>query len=367
MAKASITVHFADRRQSLQFTHFGVMNTGHQDAGAFVTSLTTNLVVAFVACVLGAASVKHTMDHPMKVTFLTAPVEPLKPVEVKQPPPPPKILPKPPVMRVETPKITVPVVKPLEVPKQPVVAMARPAPVVLPAPPKAVTAPAAPQVVSLAHPMAASVVNNSPHPTAVALGRADNPIAPSDRPATSAVNLGQRGLPGMPASNTGGGPPSTKVNLGSGSPQSQSLTGTGVRPVQGVKLGVPGGTGPMNAPGRQIGQVNLGRIEPPAALSSAGPTTVSLGSAPKVLYKPTPAYTPEATALRISGAVLLRIRVSATGSVSVLQLVNGLGHGLDESAKVAVQQTRFAPARDESGQPTDWEGVVLVNFQMVGS
>jgi protein TonB len=365
MSKPSVSVHMAERGHNLQFSHFGVMNTGHQDTGAFVTSLTTNLVLAFVVCVLGAASVKHTIDHPTKVTFLTVPIEPLKPVPVKQPPPP-KILPKPPVMRVAAPKITVPVVKPLEVPK-PVVAMAHPAPVVLPAPPKAVSAPAAPQVVSLARPMAASVVNNSPHPTAVALGRADNPIAPSDRPATSAVNLGQRGLPGMPASNTGGGPPSTKVNLGSGSPQSQSLTGTGVRPVQGVKLGVPGGTGPLNAPGRQVGQVNLGRIEPPAALSSAGPTTVSLGSAPKVLYKPTPAYTPEATALRISGAVSLRIRVSATGSVSVLELMNGLGHGLDESAKVAVQQTRFAPARDASGQPTDWVGVVLVNFQMVGS
>jgi TonB family protein len=366
MAKPPVSVHIADRGNSLQFSHFGVMNTGHQDAGAFVTSLTANLVLAFVVCVLGAASVKHTMDHPTRVTFLTAPIEPLKPVPVKQPPPP-KILPKPPVIRAEVPKITVPEVKPLVAPKPTVVAMTHPAPAVVPAPPKAVSAPAAPRVVSLAHPMAASVVNNSSHPTAVALGRVDNPMTPSDRPATSAVDLGQRGLSGMPASNTGGGPRSAKVNLGSGSPQSQSLTGTGVRPVQGVKLGVPGGTGPLNSPGRQVGQVNLGRVEPPAALSSAGPTTVSLGSVPKVLYKPTPAYTPEATALHISGAVSLRIRVSATGSVSVLQLMNGLGHGLDESAKVAVQQTRFAPARDSSGQPTDWEGMVLVNFQMVGS
>src|SRR5260370_17033607 len=108
MAKPSVSVHMAERGHSLQFSHFGVMNTGHQDAGAFVTSLTTNLVLAFVVCVLGAASVKHTMDHATRVTFLTAPIEPPKPVPVKQPPPPnilPPILPKPPVIPGQPPSI----------------------------------------------------------------------------------------------------------------------------------------------------------------------------------------------------------------------------------------------------------------------
>jgi protein TonB len=349
--------------RDLQFTHFGVLNAGHQGSGAFFTSLITNLLLAFVVCVIGASATR-TLERAQKVVFLTVPIEPLKSVPV---PPKPKVMPKPPVLKVATPKITVPQVRLPDPRKSQIVAMARPEPVIPPAPPKAITAPAAPRVVSFAHPMAASVVNNSPHPSAVALGRPDNPITPSARPATNAVDLGQRGLPGMPASNTGGGPPATKVNLGSGSAASQSLTGNGVRPVQGVKLGVPGGTGPMNAPGRQIGQVNLGRSEPPPAPIAAGPAKVSMQTAPKVLYKPTPAYTREAAALHISGSVAVRIRVAASGAVSVLELTNGLGHGLDESAKVAVLGTRVAPARDGNGHPVDWEGVVLVNFQLVGS
>jgi periplasmic protein TonB len=244
--------------------------------------------------------------------------------------------------------------------------MAEPTPVVTPAAPRRVIAPAAPKVVSLAHPEPASVVNNSPHPTAVALGHPDNPIAPSNRPATSAINLGQRGMPGMPAENSGGGPRSTQVNLGSGSPGSQATSGyNGVRAVQGIPHGVPGGTGPNNATGRTPGQVSLGQNVQPTATRASLPTT-NAQSAPKVLFKPTPVYTAEATALHLSGEVAVRIRVSATGAVTVLAITSPLGHGLDQSAERAIQGTRFAPALDASGRPVDWEGVVRVNFQLAG-
>jgi TonB family protein len=168
----------------------------------------------------------------------------------------------------------------------------------------------------------------------------------------------------MPSSNTGGGPASTKVNLGSGSPGGQQMTGNGVRPVQGVALGVSGGTGPNNSLGRQVGQVTLGQNQPPPMLKPAAAVAATPQSAPKVLYKPTPAYTPEATALHLSGAVAIKIRVSASGSVTVLGIMSQLGHGLDQSAEQAIRATRFAPALDASGHPTDWEGVVRVNFQL---
>jgi TonB family protein len=181
------------------------------------------------------------------------------------------------------------------------------------------------------------------------------------------VNLGQRGLPGMPSSNSGGGPPATHVNLGSGSPGSQATSGyNGVRAVQGIPHGVPGGTGPNNATGREAGQVNLGQSVQPAAPHAPAPTAASAQSAPKVLYKPTPAYTAEATALHLSGSVAVRMRVSASGSVTVLGITSPLGHGLDQSAERAIQGTRFAPALDASGRPVDWEGVVRVNFQLAG-
>jgi TonB family protein len=68
--------------------------------------------------------------------------------------------------------------------------------------------------------------------------------------------------------------------------------------------------------------------------------------------------------MHLEGNVSLRIRVMASGSVQVLGVVHGLGHGLDQSAIQATEATRFRPAMDSSGRPVDWEGVVLVNFQM---
>jgi periplasmic protein TonB len=350
--------------KDIQFKDFGVLDTGRQSKGSFVSAVVLNsLFLAFIL-LIGAAA-KRTLEQNKQVTMLVAPLL----IKQPPPPPPPKVLPKPPVpkpviVKIDPPRIKIPEVKLPDAPK--VVKMNRPAPILAPAPPKRVVAPPAPQVVNLARPMAASVVNNSPHPSAVALGRPDNPIAPSNSPATSAVNLGQRGMAGMPASNTGGGPRATAVNLGSGSPGGQSLTGNGTQAVRGVNLGVAGGIGPNNSPGRQVGQVNLGQNVEPAAPHPTATVTSIAQRAPKVLYKPTPAYTPEAAAMHLTGAVAIRIRVSATGSVTVLDITSPLGHGLDQSAQRAIEATRFSPALDASGRPVDWEGVVHVNFEMAG-
>jgi TonB family protein len=349
--------------KDIQFKDFGILDTGRQSKSSLVSAIVLNsLLLAFV--ILIGAAAKKTLEENKPVTMLVAPLLLKAP-----PPPPPKIvprppLPKPPIVKVDPPRVKLPEVKLPNPPK--VVKMNQPAPILAPAPPKRVIAPPAPRVVNLARPMAASVVNNSPHPSAVALGRPDNPIAPSNRPATSAVNLGQRGMAGMPASNMGSGPRATAVNLGSGSPGSQSMTGNGARAIQGVNLGVAGGTGPNNSRGRQVGQVNLGQnMEPAVTRSSATPAAMAR-RAPRVLYKPTPAYTPEAAAMHLTGAVAMRIRVSTTGSVTVLSITSPLGHGLDQSAERAIEGTRFSPALDAAGQPVDWEGIVRVNFELAG-
>lgn len=347
---------------SMQFSHFGILHDGHQSKGSLFTSITLNVIAAIVVCILGAAA-KKTIDDTRKVTELTLTLPP-KPIEPIRPKIAPK-LPPPPVVKSAPPKVEMPEVKQPEPPKPVAVKMEHPMPEVPPAPPKRVVAPAAPKVVSLAHPQAASVVNNSPHPTPVALGRPDNPIAPSNRPAVSAVDLGQRGMPGMPASNTGTGPRATEVHLGSGSAGSQAMAGNGARPVQGVKLGVPGSNGPMNSTSHTaaVGPVSLGRTEAPAMPKPPAPTT-SAAKAPKVLYKPKPVYTAAAIQRHIEGTISVRLRVSATGSVQVLGLANDLGYGLGESAIQAVRATRFQPATDASGHPVDWEGIVNVAFQL---
>ena len=68
--------------------------------------------------------------------------------------------------------------------------------------------------------------------------------------------------------------------------------------------------------------------------------------------------------MHIEGNVSLKIRVTAEGGVEVLSVVRGLGHGLDESARQATMSTRFKPAVDGEGRPVDWEGTVIVNFQL---
>lgn len=343
------------------FNHFGVLNDGQQSRASLFTSITLNVLLALIVIVIGAAA-RKTIDHHEKLTSLTEPIpiKKIEPIEIK-----PKIIPKlpPPPKIVETPKIKLPDVKQPDIPKPVEVKMATPTPVIAPAPPKQVIAPPAPKVVNLGRAMPATVVATN-HPSAVALGQQNNPIAPSNMPATSAVNLGQRGMAGMPAANTGAG--ATRVSLGSGSPSSSNMAGTGARAVQGVRLGVAGGTGPLNSTGRVAGSVNLGQVQQPVMPKPVVAAPTSAKTSPKVIFKPKPEYTAEAIASHVEGNVSVRLRVLPDGSVQVIGVTSGLGHGLDQAAVRAVQGTRFKPATDATGAPVEWEGVVNVAFQLAG-
>jgi TonB family protein len=350
--------------QNMQFSHFGVLNDGSQSKGSLFTSVALNILLALCAIIIGAAA-KKSIDNHIKLTHLDEPIPMKKPDE---PPPikikPPKI-PPPPVVKVEPPKIKLPDVKLPDVPKPPEVKMTQPMPVVMPAPPKLVQPPPAPKVVNLAQAMPASVPNNAPHPAAVALGSTTNPIAVSNKPSPTAINLGNAGMSGMPKSNNGAGAPSTVVSLGSGSPNSQNMKGNGPVAVAGIPHGVVGGTGPLNSTGKVAG-VALGQNTPPPMPRPSAPAAATAKSGPKVLFKPKPEYTAEAIKLHVEGTVSVRIRVSSAGSVQVLGVTSDLGYGLGEAAIRAVQATRFKPATDDSGNPTDWEGVVNVAFQLAG-
>lgn len=83
----------------------------------------------------------------------------------------------------------------------------------------------------------------------------------------------------------------------------------------------------------------------------------------EILFKPRPAYTPEARQMHIEGEVLLDVMFGASGQIRVLRVVRGLGHGLDESAQRAAQQIRFNPAKRD-GQPYDSDAVVHIVFAL---
>jgi TonB family protein len=83
----------------------------------------------------------------------------------------------------------------------------------------------------------------------------------------------------------------------------------------------------------------------------------------QILERPRPAYTAEARQLQIEGEVVLQVSFTAQGQVRVIQVLKGLGHGLDQSAIVAAQGIRYLPARRD-GQPIDFPGTVHLTFQL---
>jgi TonB family protein len=83
----------------------------------------------------------------------------------------------------------------------------------------------------------------------------------------------------------------------------------------------------------------------------------------EIVFKPTPVYTEEARRLKLEGDVLLDVEFAATGAVSVLQVVRGLGHGLDEAATTAAMQIRFKPAQ-ASGRPISFRTTVHIVFRL---
>ena len=83
----------------------------------------------------------------------------------------------------------------------------------------------------------------------------------------------------------------------------------------------------------------------------------------EVLEKPQPQYTQEARDLKIEGEVHLKVLFQADGRVQVLQVVRGLGHGLDEAAAAAAQKIRFKPALRD-GRPCDMTATVHIVFQL---
>lgn len=351
--------------QSIQFTHFGVLNDGKQSKAAFTSALAINLLLAALVILISSAvrTVVNIDNKPKDLAY----IQPIKEPPPPPKPPPPKLPPPPPPKHLDPPKIKPPIEKPLD-PKPVEVKMAQPVHLA-PAPPRAVSPPPAPVAVNLASPVrAAALKNNDANPSPVRLGRTDSPVKALTGPAISPVNLNP-GVAGMPSGNTGNGPRSATNVSGFGCPNCTNMNGhdRGSAKVVGIPNSV-GGNGPLNSRNLSGGPVNVhlqtnaAPPPPPAQVAHAA----VLAAPPKVTYKPQPVYSEEAKQLHLEGAVSIRIRVTSAGAVQVVGVTHGLGHGLDENAKRAILGTRFSPALDTAGHPIDWEGVVNVNFQMAG-
>lgn len=87
-------------------------------------------------------------------------------------------------------------------------------------------------------------------------------------------------------------------------------------------------------------------------------------SQPACLYCPEPPYTDEARKAKLQGNVTLRVLIGADGRAARIQLVQGLGLGLDEQALQAVRSWRFVPARDARRQSVPTWVTIETRFQL---
>ncbi len=72
---------------------------------------------------------------------------------------------------------------------------------------------------------------------------------------------------------------------------------------------------------------------------------------PRLIHEVEAEYTDEALDARVEGDVVVDIEIDADGEVASVELLEGLGYGLDEAAIEAVEQFQFRPATVD-GEPT---------------
>lgn len=82
------------------------------------------------------------------------------------------------------------------------------------------------------------------------------------------------------------------------------------------------------------------------------------------LYCPEPGYTEEARKAKLQGKMLLRVLVGPDGKAQRIQVLQGLGFGLDERAEETIRTWRFSPGRDASKRPIASWVTVETRFQL---
>jgi TonB family protein len=347
---------------------FGLLPEPTGRFGSFGVSMVANIAVGALLLLFAAARVHEVKVQKENTAVLVFPVEPPKPYI---PPPVPKVRVIPPPPKVELPpKIQRP--KPVVEPPKPVEMKipTPPTPKIAPAPPKAVAPPPQPKVGMFKSSQPTLVANNTAAPTLKTGGFGD-PVGVTPNPnATKAPTIAAVGsFAGTPGIGQGAGAArqgSVKgVAFGSGVangvPGGKDVHGTVAS--AGFSSGVVGGTGKPGGTGRvaQSGFSGTGFGQPtpttPPKVQQAQSTPIVVVSKPKA------PYTTEARQLKIEGDVALQVRFTAQGRVEVLQVLSGLGHGLDEQARIAAQGIQFKPATKD-GHPVDQITVIRITFQL---
>jgi len=170
------------------------------------------------------------------------------------------------------------------------------------------------------------------------------------------------GKPGKPGNIASLGSFDLPVGPGAGNGTGGAHGVKGVVPSAGFGVGVAvvgNGGGGSGRTVRQTGfDAEAAKAESPKKRDLGPPQTPV-----EILSKPKPEYTEEARKLKLEGEVLLRVLFTAGGEPRVLEVVRGLGHGLDETAVRAAQQIKFKPALRD-GLTVDSTATVHILFQL---
>ena len=344
-------------------SRFGLLPEPKNRFGSFGASFAVNLVAGVVLLLFTVSQIHeaHVRYEKAQLVYMAQPKPYVPPTPKVKMPPPPKVEVAQPKL-IEPPKVKMP-----DPPKLEPLKVSAPAPA-LPAPaPRRVAAPPAPVVGTFSTPAPAPAAQRiAPETRAAGFGQ---PVGVTPNPnATRAANIAPVGAFGASAAGTNGSAPrqgvvsgtgfgsNTVAGSGSGNRGgSVASTGFGSGLTAGAPGGAPGGHGSVASTG-----FGANTAPPPAAVQR---TQQPVATALVVLSKPLPQYTAEARQLHIEGDVALEVKFDANGQVEVLRVVNGLGHGLDEQARLAASHIRFKPATKD-GHPVDQVSVIHVTFQL---
>jgi TonB family protein len=355
-------------RAARQQATFGLLPEPEGRNKSFAVSAIINVCVIALILIMSIFFVHHQVVQKQMQETLLLPVTPVKPVRPVIRPKVPVVPPTPDLLNRIAPKFTY---RPAPAEAQPKLARVHmnnmSAPVLPPYRPDSVALPPQPKVGAFHTNIPTAVANNN-GPTSTKTGGFGDPMGvhpnPSaNRPATVAAY-------GSFSSAIGG-------DSGSGSARKGKIGGTDFG--SGYAHGVPGGTGHGRVAtvgfsdgvaggtgGRPKGTVKQGAFQD-NAVTTAAPKMVIASTANtttvQVLSHPRPVYTEEAKQLKIQGDVVLEVRFAADGSVHVLRVVRGLGHGLDQQAIRVAEETRFKPATKD-GKAVDTTTYYRIDFQL---
>jgi TonB family protein len=103
------------------------------------------------------------------------------------------------------------------------------------------------------------------------------------------------------------------------------------------------------------------------AYAQTAPVRIGPGvTAPRLLHKVEPEFSPLARADQIQGTVVLQLVVTEKGRASDIQVISPVGYGLDEKAVAAIEKWEFVPGQKD-GASVPVRATIEVNFRFPGS